>query len=247
VTSQATRAIVLKVVDFGESDRVVTLLSPELGKLAAVARGARSSRRRFSGIGLGVVGDAMVKERRGTELHMLESFTTTRTLAGAGVDVAALAHGGYLVELARELCPPHEPEPGVFALVEAALAALEAGPLSPAGLRRFELALLGILGLAPSLDRCAGCGGSDLDAPGQRFDSARGGVVCARCASGGLPLPGQARAYLVAAQQGLPAPAADAETAGFAREAVLSAIHAHLGKPLKSLEFITKLREAARP
>jgi DNA repair protein RecO (recombination protein O) len=184
----------------------------------------------------------MVKERRGTELLVLESFATTRALASSTLDVASLAHGGYLVELARELCPPREPEPAVFALLEAALAALEGGALSPAQLRRFELALLGSLGLAPSLERCVACGGADLDAPGQRFDSARGGVVCSRCASGGLPLPPEARAYLMAVQQGRPVATADAEIAGFAREAVLSAIHAHLGKPLRSLEFIAKLR-----
>ena len=43
------RAIVLRTVDYGESDRVVTLLTAERGKLAAFARGARASRRRFGG------------------------------------------------------------------------------------------------------------------------------------------------------------------------------------------------------
>src|SRR5687767_3083673 len=143
--AERTRAIVLRVVDFGEADRVVTLLAPARGKLALVARGARLSRRRFSGLGLGVVGDAMVKERRGQELWSLETFAATRALAG--VDVAAAAHGGYLVELARELVPAHEPEPGVFALLETALAALEEGPLPVMSLRRFELTLLGFLGM----------------------------------------------------------------------------------------------------
>ena len=50
------------------------------------------------------------------------------------------------------------------------------GPLPVLSLRRFELTLLGFLGMAPALDRCAGCGSEWLDGPAQRFDAARGGV-----------------------------------------------------------------------
>jgi len=247
---ERTRAIVLRVVDFAEADRVVTLLSPARGKLDAVARGARLSRRRFSGLGLGVVGDAMVKERRGQELWALESFTATRSLAGAAVDVAVAAHGGYLVELSRELCPAHEPEPGVFALLETALVALEDGPLPVRALRRFELALLGMLGMAPALDRCTGCGSETLDGPAQRFDAARGGVVCGQCGIGGsLPFPGEARRYLVAARgepRGEAGGAWSAEAAEAGRDAVLAALYAHLGRPLRSLEFMAKVARARR-
>ena len=42
-----TRAVLLRQVDTGESDRVVTLLTEELGKVSAIARGARKSRKRF--------------------------------------------------------------------------------------------------------------------------------------------------------------------------------------------------------
>ena len=41
-----TRALLLKQVDTGESDRVVTLLTEDLGKVSAIARGARRSRKR---------------------------------------------------------------------------------------------------------------------------------------------------------------------------------------------------------
>ena len=42
-------ALVLRLVDYRESDRIVTLFTQELGVLGAIARGARSSRRRFAG------------------------------------------------------------------------------------------------------------------------------------------------------------------------------------------------------
>ena len=44
-----TRALVLRGVDYGEADRILTLLTPELGRVAVLARGARKSQRRFAG------------------------------------------------------------------------------------------------------------------------------------------------------------------------------------------------------
>ncbi|HTU59687.1 MAG TPA: DNA repair protein RecO, partial [Polyangiales bacterium] len=42
-------ALVLRAVDFGESDRVITLLTRELGLVSTMARAARKSKRRFAG------------------------------------------------------------------------------------------------------------------------------------------------------------------------------------------------------
>ncbi|HEX5633235.1 MAG TPA: DNA repair protein RecO, partial [Gemmatimonadales bacterium] len=201
---------------------------------------------RFSGLGPCVAGTAMVKERRGAELYALESFAATRGLTG---EVAALAHASYVVELARELLPVREPEPEVFRLLDDVLSVLGEGPLKVGALRRFELKLLAILGHAPVLGSCAGCGGGRLDEPGQCFDPVRGGVVCAACAPahrGALPLGGEARAYLLMAERG-ELPEAEPEVAEAARDAVLSALTSHLSRPLKSLEFIAKVSRARRP
>ena len=44
-----TEALLLRALDFGESDRIVHLLTPERGRVAAIAKGARRSVRRFPG------------------------------------------------------------------------------------------------------------------------------------------------------------------------------------------------------
>ena len=44
-----TPAVIVRAVDYGEADRVVTLLTRARGKVSAIARGARKSRRRFAG------------------------------------------------------------------------------------------------------------------------------------------------------------------------------------------------------
>ena len=45
--SLATQCLVLRVVDYGDADRIVTLLTAAHGKISALAKGARSSRRRY--------------------------------------------------------------------------------------------------------------------------------------------------------------------------------------------------------
>jgi DNA repair protein RecO (recombination protein O) len=159
-------------------------------------------------------------------------------------DVAKVAHGGYACELVRELSPPHKEEPEVFALLLTLLDLLDGGSARAETLRIFELALLDAVGLRPTLDRCVECGG-ELDEEGQVFDLRRGGVVCANCHGHGRPLDGDTRRALVRAQELSLARASELTLApalnAACRDVLSAVIFDHLGKPLKSVEFIAKL------
>ncbi len=247
-----TPAIVVRTVDYGESDRIVTLFTRNAGKLSAIARSARKSVKRFgAGLSLFGVGEATLNERPGAELATLEAFDGARGFPQLLLDVAKVAHGGYACELTRELVPPRQPEVAIFDLLIEFLTILEAAPARAETLRVFELALLSLVGLEPVLGRCLGCNGEDdvLDQPGQVFDVRRGGVVCAGCHGDGKLLDGTARTTLLAAQQ-LELTAAAGLTISpsvnaMCRDALAALISDHLGRPLKSLEFISKLNQAA--
>src|SRR5919204_373892 len=89
-------AIVLRTVDYGEADRVVTLLSRERGKVSAFARAARASRRRFGGaLEPFTLVHAEAKERRGAELFTLESVAVERAFGGIRGDLARIACASY--------------------------------------------------------------------------------------------------------------------------------------------------------
>ncbi|MBC8133885.1 MAG: recombination protein O N-terminal domain-containing protein, partial [Deltaproteobacteria bacterium] len=80
-----TTAILLRSIDYGESDRVITMLGRSTGCLGAIARGARKSQRRFGGgLGLCSVGDAALRERGGSELLTLERFDVTSSFPSFG-------------------------------------------------------------------------------------------------------------------------------------------------------------------
>src|SRR3954447_21015721 len=100
-----TRAtgLVLRVVDYGDADRVITFLTRERGKLSAFARGARKSQRRFgAGLQLFAVGEALLVERHGAELLRLDGFTAMETFGTLLGSLDRIAAASYFVELCRE-------------------------------------------------------------------------------------------------------------------------------------------------
>jgi DNA repair protein RecO (recombination protein O) len=259
-----TLGVLLRTTPYGEADLIVSLLTQEHGKISALARGARRSRKRFGGsLGPLLVCRFALRPRGRGELFTLESAEVVHDYTALAADVGAYAHASYAIELVRELCPAEVPEPEVLELTIALHDSLKAVGPRPAALRAFELGLLEALGSAPQLDACVGCGIADdtLDAPGTVFDPARGGAVCPRCAAASRgpsvrPLPGPARAYLLAARAaGSPQDAAalddDADEAaridhGQARDAMVAMLIHLLGRPLKTLEFIGKVQAASR-
>ena len=244
-----TPAIVLRAIPYGDADRVVTLFTREAGKLSALARGARKSIKRFgAGLGLFGVGEAVLHDKPNVELAGLERFDGARGFPSLMNDVAKVAHGGYACELVREMLPPRQPEPHIFALLIELLTVLEAGPARAETLRIFELSLLDALGLRPSLERCVSCDSDELGRAGDVLDLRRGGVLCAHCHGHGRPLGDEVRRALVDGQKrtlaDAPAWTLPAAVNAGCREALAAILLDHVGRPLKSLEFIAKLNHA---
>src|SRR6185436_9555523 len=157
-TAITTDAILLRSVAYGESDRVVTLLGRTTGRVSALARGARKSVKRFGGgLGLGASGQAVLRDRAGSELMGLDSFDVQEARIGLGGDIARTAHASYAIELCDRLCGPRHPEPAVYDWLEEFLARVEHAGATLERLRVFELGLLARLGIGASFD-CVSCG-----------------------------------------------------------------------------------------
>jgi DNA repair protein RecO (recombination protein O) len=241
-----TSAILLRSIPYGESDRVVTLLGRSTGRVAALARGARKSLRRFGGgLGLAARGEAALRERPGAELATLESFDVVEPRHGLGRDLARTAHAGYAAELCDRLCAPRHPEPEVFDWLDGFLGLLDERGAGVERLRAFELGLLARLGLGPSWDACVACGRRDLGDEVVRLQPARGGFVCGGCGRQGtqlFPATRRALARLAVAELANAAESAlDADVNAACRHAIAELLALHVGGPLKSVEFINKL------
>lgn len=248
--------VVVKTTQVRESDLIVTLYTESLGRVSALARGARRSQRRFAGtLSLLVLGRYQLGRRtRGGELYTLEGGEVVREWTELARDVVGVAHASYAIELVGAVVPAEVPEPAALELLVALWDCLAAHGPSPAALRLVELTLLELAGQRPAIEACAVCGEADL-ASGAVFDPARGGALCKRCAAtsrgaGVRPLDPAARAYLCAVGEAASPSEARAldDDARFApadrhaaRDAMLASVQVFVGHPLKSLEYIAKL------
>lgn len=184
VTSRTSAAVVLRWRAYGESDKIVTFLTQDFGKLTGIGKGAKNSRRRFPN-SLELLARVRVQFRLRTEasLAFLESCELTNPNS-ADWDPQRLAYGAYLAELAEQMTVEWSPAPEIYDLLVEALCSLDRGPATAAFLRAFELQLLQRAGFASPLDHCQLCG-TPLDATLESyFDPRQEALLCARCHPG---------------------------------------------------------------
>lgn len=252
-----TEALVLRRVDYRDADWILTLLTRDAGKLSALARSARKSRRRFGGALLSfTVSRARLRRRPRSDLWTLTSATPLESFGELAADVGALAHASYGTELCRELLAAEVAEPMVFDLLVELFRCISARGALPAVLRGYELSLLRAVGLEPRWHACGVCGATadaQLDG-GAIFDPGQGGVVCVRCSAqsrglGVRPVPAGARRLLCACTEAESLLAcadlvADVASATAARNLMLEVVQAHVAGPLKTLDFVAKMSSA---
>jgi DNA repair protein RecO (recombination protein O) len=177
---ERTKALILRAVDYKESDKILTLLTPQSGKVTASARG---SRKRGSTLAAGTqlltYSDLVLYEYRGR--WAVKEAMVERQFRGVEQDVERLSLGCYFAEVAEALAVEDLPAEELLALVLNSLHALDKLPEKPLELIKaaFELKVMCLSGYEPILDACAACG---VEGPEQaRFHLREGVLHCAAC------------------------------------------------------------------
>ena len=184
-----TRGIVLRHVPIGEADRIVTIFTPELGKIRAVARGVRRTRSKLSGH-LEPLTYVAASLAHGRTLDVISEAQTVRSFRGLREDLALMSQSVYLAELADAFLAEREAGRDLFGLLSDCLAALESSAEPSRLLPWFEVRMLGLSGFGPELHECVECR-LTLEPGDYVYSSDLGGVVCDGCraASSGQVLP----------------------------------------------------------
>jgi len=157
VSEITVTAIVLKRKDSGESDRRLTLLTRELGKLDAVAKGAKKGGSRLAGSSdpLAVAHMTLAKGKVNqfvTQAQPVASFRGLRT------DYERLSFALALTELFAAVLPFGEPFEEAYDLLFHSLRVLESHEKPLVALVWAELRLLLLTGFLPSFDACVSDG-----------------------------------------------------------------------------------------
>jgi DNA repair protein RecO (recombination protein O) len=185
-----TEAIVLSRFDLGEADRVLTLITPELGKLKAIAKGIRRPQSRLGG-SLEPFAELTIALARGRTFDVVTEVRVGHAWLRMRDRLESAATAWYLAEMAdRSLEERHAAQP-LYALLRRAYELLDAGMAPGRVARWYEMHLADELGQRPEVDRCVECDRMLEATETFRWVPPLGGVVCGRC-----PGPPQQRSAL---------------------------------------------------
>lgn len=176
-----TQALVLRRADYSEYDRMVTLFSPDMGRIDAIARGCRRPKSPLmNAVEPFTRGEYQLFERRGR--YAIEQCQIAENYYELRMDYERLTHGAYWLRLLEAALVADTPAKDLFVMTLRALAHLNWGdkPLDMITMA-FEMHFIALNGLQPRMDVCLKCGRPvEGDA---RFDVRQGGVVCLDCPS----------------------------------------------------------------
>lgn len=175
------QGIVLRGYPFGDADRIVVLLSPNNGKVRTVAKGVRRTRSRFGGR-LEPFSHVDVVLYEGRNLDTITQVTLVEPYHNLRNDLDAVLVAGSMVEVADIVAQENEASMRLFLLLQRGLRALDHGQVGPDLATAFLLKAAAVVGVAPALERCAGCGRAEGLT---RFSFAAGGAQCERCRTSG--------------------------------------------------------------
>jgi DNA repair protein RecO (recombination protein O) len=174
-----TEAVVLRRLNLGEADRILTLYTPNEGKLRAIAKGVRRPSSRFAGH-LEPFSRTLVQLARGRELDVVTQTETQEAFRYLREDLERTAQGYYALELVDRLTPDRLENRAVYELLRELLSTLDEPTGSSLALPYFVVQVLGALGYRPQLGKCVAC--EATIEPGRNwFSLTLGGVLCPAC------------------------------------------------------------------
>jgi DNA repair protein RecO (recombination protein O) len=171
--------VVLRTMRLGEADRIITLITPEHGKVRAVAKGIRKTKAKLGGR-LDLLTHVSLLCWRGRELDIITQAEIIDLYRPIREDLDRMPVAFTMLEAVDQVAVERHAMPDLFRMLTGALSTL-AGEGGAVLLGAFLWKLLALEGVSPVVDACASCGESE---PLVAFDVGVGGFLCRSCRSG---------------------------------------------------------------
>lgn len=184
MTTYRTKGIIIKKINFKEADKIVTILTRNLGKITAIAHGVRKSISKLAGhLELFMLSDLVLEE--GKNLDTVTSAQNLQSFKNIRKDLRKASEAYYIGELVNKFLPEKYKDTRMFNLLVGTFTTLDDNRIDSETkilLIRlaFELKLLDLLGFAPQLIHCLHCG-QKLKPERNYFSLIMGGILCFNC------------------------------------------------------------------
>ncbi len=181
----STEAIVIGGHDLAEADRIVVFYTHTLGKVRAVAEGARRIRTRFGGsLQLFTQGRLVYFERPNRTLHKVNEFAVIRSHHPLREDLDRMVLASTAVEAVGAGVEEGEAHADLYHLLADGLDVLEAASQPILVMQGFTIHLLRLLGYLPELSECVRCRATVPASASVSLSPNQGGLLCSNCRLG---------------------------------------------------------------
>jgi len=174
-----TEAIIIKKTKLGEADTILTLYTPNLGKIQGFGKSLRKTKSKMAGH-LELLTHSQIALARGRNIDTITGAQTIDSFLPIKSDLDLASCALYATELVNQFAAADVEDYPVFQLLLATMQRLSQGSNSELVLRYFELQLLGEVGYRPQLEQCVACH-KPLKESTNSFSPGAGGMVCANC------------------------------------------------------------------
>jgi DNA repair protein RecO (recombination protein O) len=174
-----TEGVVLRHMNLGEADRLLTVYTREFGKLRQIAKGVRRPQSKKAGH-LDLFARVSILAARGRELDVITQAEALDAYTGLRRDLDLVGRAAYVIELVDQFTVDGESNVELYSLLTDTLDRLNRGVQRNSVQRHFELRLLDQVGYRPELFRCGRCG-QEIRPEDQFFSYEAGGVLCPDC------------------------------------------------------------------
>ena len=254
MASFTTSAILLRRIDFGDYDLILTFFTLKKGKITAIAKSAKKSRKRFAGVlELFSVLQVVCSTGRKKGLPVLQEASLIHPFFKIRVDIQKTAYASYWADLINAWLEENETQVQLYHLLYYVLCELDLGYIPKAVLSiLFQMRLMTLSGLGPNLNNCSYCQEKKEQIKEKRvvFDLTKGGIACDKCASSAskrLYLSKGTIKQLLWVESGDLAKATRIKfsqaTLNESTEFLEEFVCYHLGKQPRSLKFLRQIRD----
>jgi DNA repair protein RecO (recombination protein O) len=184
----STPAILLRRLDYGDFDLILTFLSLQRGKISLIAKSAKKSTKRFAGIlELFSLMEVVAGTGKGRGLTVLQEATLISPYSTIRNDIRKTAYASYWCELLNNWVEENQKQAALYYLLKHALSQLDGGAPAAAEISIFfQMRLLYLSGHGPGLRQCRRCRKNleTIQSDQVVFDIAKGAILCDGCTSG---------------------------------------------------------------
>ncbi|MFC4404186.1 DNA repair protein RecO [Gracilibacillus xinjiangensis] len=174
---EKVEGFILRTQDYGETHKIVTLLTPTMGKVGAIARGAKKTKSRMAAVTQPFIHGSFLIQP-GTNLATIQQGEVIHSFRKIREDIFLTAYASYLAELTDKVLDPKKYDPVHYKQLLQTLEWLEQNKDPEILTMIYEWKMYQAAGIAPVVDHCVNCGRKENLA---YFSIQEGGVLCQPC------------------------------------------------------------------